>query len=356
MRSSKRAALVMGTLLLMSTAACGGSDSGAGSEAATEVKIKVGGTTPKVHFVSVNLDQALMNEATRLAEAQGKKITFDFFPDAQLGKIPDQVENIQNGVFDAGEVSAPNDPGRMPLSDAFNLPFMAEGAPTLIRAYYGALQDKNSLIYKTDFAANDIVPLATFANTDYQIALTGDFKGFDSLKKAKLRSSGGGQNGIVEALGATPVTLTAAEQYEGLQRKIVDGGLFNTPSMIDNKTAEVLGSFTTNANLGSYNIAFAIGKKKWDSLPKWAQDILIEAGKTTTENIATKISTIEKESEERLVSEFGLKAVELDPTQIETLKSKMVNVRDAWVGQVKKQNVDGAAALTEAESAIKAAQ
>jgi TRAP-type C4-dicarboxylate transport system substrate-binding protein len=341
-------ALIGAVALVLS--ACGSGSSG-GSGAAS---IKLADTLPVGHYISKDFTQYFIDQVEKKAETAGKEFTVDFFPDGQLGEAADQIDNINNGVFDAGLIASPYDPAHMPLGDAFNLPFTAPTSDILANAYYDVVTDKDSVIYQTDFEENNLVPMAVFALPTYQIAMTSSISGIDALQGKKIRSGGGVQNDTIKSLGGTPVTLTTAEQYEGLQRGIIDGGIFNTPSMVDNKTAEVLKAFTTNANMGGFNGGLAISDVAWSALPAWAQDVLIDAGKATTEHFSSLMIESKDSADDALVEDFGLTPVELSEDQLAALQARLQSVRKSWTAQVAKQGADGDAALSEALDAVAA--
>ena len=354
-RWTKIGGAVLAGALAASTAACssGGAGTASGGE---QVTVRFADTLPESHFISKDFSQRFIETAEGLAEGEGHQLEIDFYPDGQLGDPPDQIDNMRNGVFDMALVAPSYGPDQMPAGDVFNLPFMADTAEEIALAYYDQMQDSESTIYQRDFDQNAIEPLAAFALPLYQMAMTSEITGIDSIRGKKIRSGGGAQNDIIKALGGSPVTLTTAEQYEGLQRGIIDGGIFNTPSMIDNKTGEVLKSFTTNAKLGGFDGGLAISQEAWSGLPEWAQEILTEAGRDATEHFAGMVDELGEQANQTLVDEYGLTAMELPPNELERLQAELTPVRDTWAESVQGRGVDGQQVLAEAEAAIESSE
>lgn len=347
---ARRIAALVGILAFVAAGCGGGGGSGAQQDSAT---IRLSDSLPETHFISKDFSQKFLSEAKAAAKANSCDLKIEFFPDGQLGEPADQIDNMTNNVFDMGLVASPYDPDKMPLGDVFNLPFLSDSAGSLAMAYFAQMQDEKSAIYKRDFKDNKLVPVAAFALPLYQVALTSKFTSLDALKGKRIRSGGGVQNDIIEALGGTPVTLTTSEQYEGLQRGIIDGGIFNTPAMRDNKTAEVLSHFTSNASLGGFNGGLAISESTWSSLPDCAKDVLTEAGVAATEHFADMIDELGKEAAKQLVDDYDLTDVALSDSELGELRETLAPVKQKWVKEVASRKADGALALKEAESTLK---
>lgn len=347
-RFPKLAVALAATGVMMTATACAGGGQSGGND---EVTIRFADTLPKSHFISMNHSQRFIKTAEALAKERGHKLTVEFFPDGQLGAPADQIDNMQNGVFDMGLVAPSYARDQMPAGDVFNLPRMADSAGTVANAYYGLMQNEESELYARDFRANKLHPLSAFALPLYQIAMTSEIQGIESLKGKKLRSGGGSQNAIIKALGGIPVTMTTSEQYQGLQRGILDGGIFNTPSMIDNKTGEVLTSFTTNADVAGFVGGLAISESTWDGLPGWAKDVLAQAGEDATTHFAGMVDQLGKKAQKTLASEYGMKAVELSDSELHELERLLEPVKQQWVNK-SGDNFNRAEVMKEAQAAI----
>ena len=343
-------ALAASTTVLAATAACGAS----GASGSDEVTIRFADTLPESHFISQDHSQRFIATAEKLAKEEGHELKIEFFPDSQLGDAPDQIDNMTNGVFDMALIAPSYGPDQMPAGDVFNLPHIADSAEASALAYYDLMMDEGSELRSRDFDDNGLQPLSAFALPLYQIALTSEIDGIDSMESKKIRSGGGTQNATIEALGGTPVTLTTSEQYEGLQRGVIDGGIFNTPSMIDNKTAEVLKSFTTNADVAGFVGGLAISQSSWEELPQWAKDVLLEAGEDATDHFAGLVDELGKDAQQTLVDEYGLTAVELTDDQLDELQTRLSPLKEDWVNQ-SDGDFDRAAVLKAAQDAADSA-
>ncbi len=106
-------------------------------------------------------------------------------------------------------------------------------------------------------------------------------------------------HGVIQALGGSPVALPVGETYSALEKGVVDGGCMPAAGMFAYKLYEVA-KYRVEPTYGSNNTIFGINLNKWNSLPKEAQAILIEAGKRTELNNLTWGDGVLKEEREEL--------------------------------------------------------
>lgn len=346
MRTMRSASTVLVSIaILISLAGCGRA-----TEESSGISVRFSDGLPPTHYLSKNFSQVFIAKSEAWAREHGHSLTVEHFPSGQLGDFPDQIDNMNNGVFDSGLVASAYNTDQMPASDVFNLSDMADDSETLTKAYYAVIRDRNSVVYQRDFAQNTMVPLATAVAPTYQLALTSDITGIDSFDNKRIRSSGGVQNDVIRALGGIPVSMSLAEQYESLERGVLDGGVFNTPSMVDNKTGEVLTSFTPNADAGSFGCALALSEQRWNQLPDWARQALVEGGRAASMTYAKRTDGLGAAATETLEKDLHVKPVRLSSEQQAALSHELRNVSGNWASH--NDSFDGRTALREARRAI----
>jgi TRAP-type C4-dicarboxylate transport system substrate-binding protein len=351
---SKMPALLVALALVVG--ACGEDDAGGAT---------AGDSSSEGESISLRLSNALTanNQTTtnwvlpfieKAEELSDGRLTIEHFSDAQLGDFPDSVTVLQNGVADLSLIPPANVAGQMPLSNAFNLPRMGS-LEEITEAYYEVVMDPETVIHKTDLARNDLVPLAVGATPAYQIVTRNKpIESPESLKGLVLRSTGGALDEVVKALGAQPVATTSAEQYQVLERGTVDGGIFNLPALLSGSLQEVTDHATLNADVGGFNFIMAASQSKWDELPEWAREALLEAGEYATDH---RVSVLQEE-EQKILDELseGLTFYEFDDAELARLDEMLEGVAPAWVREVSAEGVPAEEALAEAREAVARAQ
>jgi len=104
----------------------------------------------------------------------------------------------------------------------------------------------------------------------------------EDFKGKRIRAPGEMETQAVQALGAAPVFLGAAEVYPALQRGTVEGVMSGMASFWARKYFEIAKHMTV-CYLCWGTFPTVINKKVWDGLPKDIQTILLEAGKEAQE-------------------------------------------------------------------------
>jgi TRAP-type C4-dicarboxylate transport system substrate-binding protein len=70
------------------------------------------------------LQKAMEDWGNSVQKATNGTVTFTVFPSQQLGKAFDHYDMVRDGIADVAFVNPGYQPGRFPIIDAVNLPFM----------------------------------------------------------------------------------------------------------------------------------------------------------------------------------------------------------------------------------------
>ncbi|MFZ7101428.1 MAG: TRAP transporter substrate-binding protein DctP [Peptococcaceae bacterium] len=287
-----------------------------GEQAREDISLTLASFWPENHFVEASGNLYFMKRVEELSEG---KIKFEYHPGSVLGPAQDAIEMINSGIADIAAVCPTYLSGAMPLSNVSALPGAITSGEHGTLVLHRLVTDRDSIFFKTDFERNGIIPLAAGTNTPYEIATTekfGAIESVDDLKGLKLRSGGGPQDVAILALGATPIQTVAAEQYEAIARGVVDGGVFPIPSLISNRTYEVLKYSSYGVGMSSFAITISISERKWESLPDWAKDVLLKAGEETAAYQGKFFDETTDKSKKELESEYGIIFYELPQSEM----------------------------------------
>ena len=199
--------------------------------------------------------------ASEVDKRTNGKLKVELFHGETLGKIGDFPQMLLSGVCDVSLLAAP--PQQFPVYELFALPFVGHEDMTVSQqAFYLALHNglfKDLSPYKILWR-QPIAPTYLFLRNKKVNSLA-DFKGL------KLRALGGLLTGLVDAMGATGVTIGAADLYTALERGTVDG-MIGWPDMVTfAKQYEILKYCAWEPILGSAGFVVAMSQAKFDSLP-----------------------------------------------------------------------------------------
>ena len=249
-----------------------------------KIKLKLGTFQSATSSMVVETLEPFMERVTEMTDGQ---VEFEFYPAEQLGKAADTYDLTANGVMDIGLYLAPYSPSEMPISSS--IPAMPGIYTT---AYQGSMayhkMSKESPILETDFLNGGVRPIFTFASIQGELLTKGkEIKVPKDLTGLKIRPSGEIARKVVADLGGTSVNMAIPELYEGLERNVIDAIHLYAVSAQDNGLDELVKFGTEGLTLGGAISGLIINEKKFQSLPKDVQEVLIQVGDEFTESNAT---------------------------------------------------------------------
>lgn len=232
MTSSMRyvSAIALSAALLLSIGGCGNAPGGGESETIT---LKGTWTVAETSTGAAGAKAF----AEYLEEKSDGRITFEHYWSGALANATDSIKAVRSGVADVSFVSTVVDPGSLPITN-WSAPLTAVVPPVAAQRVIGSqamtelFATNEALI--DEYAKQDLTVLGTTSTTNMWLACT---KPVTTLAEAKgLRAPAVGPLWEPEykALGMTLVSLnTGADQYEGLQRGVIDCAAFPPLSLYD---------------------------------------------------------------------------------------------------------------------------
>lgn len=332
----KKRFLFMALLFVMATVLAGcGSDGDIGNakdntssntNSGETIKLRFADYMPNTHFSSVNAQQKWIEKVEELTDG---RIVIEYFPGEQLGKAADMLDLVNTGAADIANVPQAYVSGKMPLSSVVSLPGLVEDPIQGSPAAYELIN--SSPVLEADFLKNGVVPVFAYTSGTYEFwTVDKPVTKVADLKGMKIRSQGGSANIQMETLGATPVTVSTAEQYEALERGTIDGTLFTTSSIPSYKLNEVVNYATIGAGGGPTLVMFIMNEKKWSSIPSDLQEKIAQATEEVMEEFTTKFAANDQEVIETLSSNGEVEFFEVD--KAEFLEAS-VAVQEQWVNE-----------------------
>jgi len=204
---AKISAFVLGAMALAFTP---------GASAQQKFEMKVGHFTPAQHPVSVWFQQW----ADKIEKDSGGRITTKVFPGAQLGPPPIYYDAARTGQLEAAWFLSGGTPGRFPLTELINLPYMVGSAEIGAKV----LNDPELRAKYLDAEHKGVKLMMLFTHQPGQIHTTKKaIRTLDDMRGLRLRFSSPTIRDYVAALGATPVGVPPTEITEQMQKGTLDG-------------------------------------------------------------------------------------------------------------------------------------
>lgn len=277
--------------------------------------------------------------AEEVEQLTNSRVDFRMYMGGALGGPNETLDNIVTGLMDVGRGIHGYNAGKYPVQSVLNLPFMAEGTGEELSIVAQKLYDTFPEIQDEYW---DVKPLWIHAADPYAIITKGKaVRSFEDVKGLRLRTPSEEGSQMLEAWGATPVSMGAPDIYDAIQKGVIDGGVlpiaaikdFNLTDLVDYVT---IGYFNTNLFYVSMN------ENSWEKFTTDEQKLLEEellglpmaalAGRTFDE---------QKEKAEEEAKAAGVEFIELPEEELNKFKDASKHVAENWINRMEERGIPG---------------
>ena len=299
------------------------------------IQLKISLWLPPAHPLVVTTKEW----ATSLEAASGGTIKSTIFPSEQLGKAFDHYDMVRDGIADVGYINPGYQPGRFPVINAAQLPFMLTNgvaASAAVDAWYRAYAARE--MPDTQFCMAFVHDPGTL-HSRKRITVPADLRG------AKVRPSHAMMGEFVSLLGGANVQASAPEARDVLDRGVADAIAFPYGSVFLFGIDRVV-KFHLDAPLYTSVFTISINKAKYDGASP-SQRAAIDAHCTSewAQKLAAPWAAFEAAGRERMRGTPGHKMVALTPAQLAEWRAAAEPLWQSWAASVRKVGVDPDAAL-----------
>ncbi|MEH7177992.1 TRAP transporter substrate-binding protein [Neobacillus vireti] len=323
------------TILLL--AACG-SDQTTSTPSNEKVQLTMNSQFATVHHIHRNVYEPFLKIVDEKTNGQ---VSVELHPNSALGAPDTAYDDIKNGVYDVGMITATN---------ALNTPFFPYTIGTLPFAFpdletaYNVLE-KFEVKHPPKKANQDLYNLGPVALTEPQTIFSRTpIKSVEDLKGMKIAFQGGkGIEKLVTSWGATPVVIKGVDVYQALERGVVDASLYTVLGGMGSKIHEV-GPYLLDLNIFNTPLITVMSKDVYERMPdnvKEAFDNEI-SGQVPTMYKGSYDSELAK-AKEQLTQELEGKGgwIKLSPEEEAKIKLGAKAAWDAWIEEANKKGYDG---------------
>jgi TRAP-type C4-dicarboxylate transport system substrate-binding protein len=325
----KKMALMFFLVLSAALVGCNSSSTGGGNNSdgqdSDKIVLKFGTHLTENHNLTENAVNPWMERVTELTDG---KVTFEHYPNSQMGKAADTYELVKNGTLDVGYTLYME--SVVPLMDLPMLPNLYNDVAAGTSAYWKVM---NQAPFKGLLEEAGIKPIMAVIWEPYTIAtVKSKPETMDDFADLKLRSSGGLHNEATAALGATPVSISASESLEALRKGTVDGYWGSTTSWMDYQFDEELKYGAKNLPLNGWGGIFSMNLEVYNSLPADVQNAIDQANEEMNEKLGQYIKQICEEAW-NVAAESGVEIYEVDGDVVKQMEEKLAPISDKWLAE-----------------------
>ena len=317
------------------------------AKAADPIKLRVGDSLPQDHYLARIVLQPWMDEVTKRTNGA---VTFQRYPNQQLGKAADMLRLTQTGLVDIGYIGPSYVSDKMPVSAVLELPGQFGSVCDGTMAYWKMA--RSGVIARSDYAGNKIHLLIETALPQYRaFTTTKAVKQETDFAGLKLRTTGGAQDLTLRALGGIPVRMAAPDAYESLSRGTMDGLLFPLESVIDYGLDKLVHHATVGVGFGSFIVAYSIGTDTWNRLPPEVRKAMDDVAEEMEPKLCQQVEDSTRASQKKLEAQ-GMQFTALSPATVEAVQAKLNVVAAEWAKGLDDRGKPGTEALKELTSIL----
>jgi TRAP-type transport system periplasmic protein len=303
--------------------------------------------------VAMGHTRVTMPWCEKIAKESNNRMRCQILPAMTGGGTPAQlIDRVKDGVDDLTITLPGYTPGRFPVMEVFELPFMtntAEVASAAAWDYYNKYATK-------EFPGTKI--LATWVHDEGFVSTSGKpIKSLDDFKGQKIRAASRQSSKLLAKLGATPVGMPIPAVADAMSKGTLDGFLTAWEIIPSFKLHEVSKFHSeidqSRPSMFTAGFIMAMNQAKYDSLPA-------DLKKVIDANSGAQLSrTIGRYWDE--ATEVGRKAakdrgntfVQITPTETDNWVKASASLHDEWVSDMDKRNLPGKQMLQDARDLIK---
>lgn len=159
--------------------------------------------------------------ADEFAKRTGGKDSIEIFWGGSVAKDREIPEALAAGVGDFGDVVTPYFPDLLPLNNAIGFfipqPLDSRGVGAAMEEWHAEYPQ-----FSAELAAQNLHAVGFRPLEDYGLLCTKPVATIADMKGLRIRSYGFAYPALIEAMGATPVSVTTSDTYEALERSVID--------------------------------------------------------------------------------------------------------------------------------------
>lgn len=288
--------------------------------------------------------------ADRVMEESDGRIAIEIFPNSQLAAPAAIYDAVKDGIIDIGWSLPGYTPGRFPVSEVFELPFMASSAEVTSQAAWEFYEKHLTEEF------GDVKMIVFHVHSPGLFHVKGEpITDLSSLTGRTIRAPTRSMNSALELLGAEPVGMPVPQVPESISRGVIEGAVLPYQVTTSLKLAELVNShtaFESDRSMYTATFFFAMNKDAYNRLPDDLKAVIDNnsglevsgrVGKIMDQGDALGLSAAQEQG-----NDFYF-FTEAEQDQWVTLTQPVI---DNWVALMEDAGMDGAAMLQEARDLI----
>lgn len=218
--------------------------------------------------------------------------------------------------------------GKFPLTDVVALPFLTQKSEDSSAALW-RLYESGKLAKEYE----DIQVLCLVVFPQLSIHSRKAIASLDDVKGLKVRAGGNIASQVLQGLNASPVSMPTADIYQALAKGTIDATMVQWTAFQPFKLAEVT-THHVDAPLGASSSMVFMSRKKFDSLPKAARDLIMKhSGEQFSRQFGIFWDRVQTDDRKLVLASDKHHAYVAGPQEVAKWSKVLEGVADRWTKQ-----------------------
>lgn len=282
------------------------------------------------------------------------RVKIELYPSMSLGGSPAQLfRQVVDGVVDIVWTVNGYTPGLFPRSEIFELPtvYVNDMAATNL-----AMRDLFESHLAPEYDGVHVLFMHVHAGQALHTANIA-VRTPEDIKGRKIRVPGPTGNAVVEAMGATPVTMPVPDLPQALSTHAVDGALIPweiIPALQLQESTQYQIEGPNMTRFGTTTFQVSMNQARWEELPEDLQTVF---SKHSGEDWLREVANIWRASDDagiKMAVDAGNEHIVLTEAEMDAFNKLLAPVVDRWITERGNAGFDSAALADAAKKAIAA--
>lgn len=261
---------------------------------------------------------------------EGKGI-FEFkpMPNGSLSTPQNVYDRLLNGVFELAYGNHGPLTSIFPRTSVAELPFLVKSAEAGSTALWDLYAQG---ILAAEYDKVKLLMLEIFPQSQFHLSTP--VHTLDDMHGLKISATNRVQGDIIEALGATPITIPPPDVYSAANRKVIAGIMMPWTGVLQFKVHEVT-NYHLESWIGGATAFLMMNKSVWQRLPQPGKDVFTRnSGRALSARFGHALDAIALKQHDTVEAMPGHTVVALDDTQRALWAKRVAPVYDQWIARV----------------------
>lgn len=274
--------------------------------------------------------------ADQFKERTGGKHEIEIFWGGSVAQVREIPEVLASGLGDFGDIVTPYFPDQMPLNNAIGFfipqPLDSQGVGRAMEEWHAKYPQFSEELASQNLRAIGFRPLES-----YGLLCTKPVRSVAEMKGLRIRSYGFAYPALIEAMGATPVSISTSDAYEALQRSIVDCTPIG-PALARGWKYDEVAKYYMEVPFGaSFGHLLAMNLDSYNNMDEETRAVVDQLGKDYLDKYSSMLAEDDARVRELWKGDLGVEVVAFPGDELIALVNdpKVQAVRDEWIEKAK---------------------